>query len=239
MKTMINNSTIDPFELKKLSKLNPQRFLWTAYSRLMDFYGKKTQKPVIEIVQQLNPKHLLKHRGDKLTDTAVTSSQIELLKIAINETKTLTEPIAEIGSYRGVTTQILAMSTERLVYAIDPYIGYGAWESDLNILQQRCQGLSNFNHLHLTSGMAFKQFQESQETFSLIFIDAVHDFINTSFDFYSWSSLVKPDGLIAMHDVDDFPGTNLVFRQVLNQTDKYQLWGYCPNLAIFQKLNAY
>jgi len=233
---MISNHPIDPFDLKEISKLHPRRLFWTAYGRIMNSYGRKTQQPVFDLIQQLEPKYLFTERGDFLTDTAVTSSQIELLKMAIRDTEALTEPIAEIGSYRGVTTQLLATSTRRLVYAIDPYIGYGGWESDLNSFKERCQDLSNVHHLRMPSGTAFKQFQQEQE-FSLIFIDAVHDFINTWFDFCSWSSLVKLYGLIAMHDVDDFPGTNLAFRQVINQTDKYRLWAYCPNLAIFQKVS--
>jgi hypothetical protein len=35
--------------------------------------------------------------------------------------------------------------------------------------------------------------------------------------------------------VDDFPGTHLVFRKILMKSDLYILWGYCPNIAIFQK----
>ncbi|GEM_PF-718779 len=234
---MINQKHItDPFELKKLPKLHPYRLVWTAYSRLLDSYGKVTQIPISSQLKSFVPEHVFKNSGSFLPETAVTSNQLELLKIAIATTEYLSEPLAEIGSYRGATTQKLAQETKRLIYAVDPYIGYGGWESDLDAFKEKVEFLPNVNHLRMTSGMAFKQLQN--KSLSMVFIDAVHDFSNTWFDFCSWSSLVVPGGLIAMHDVDYFPGTNLAFRKIIAQTNKYSLWGYCPNIAIVKKLDV-
>ncbi len=224
---------LDPFEFKKQSKLHPYRLIWTAYSRLLDYYGRITQKPISTQIAHFQPVYSFADRGSSLPDTAVTSNQAKLLNIAVAATDSFTEPIAEIGSYRGVTTRQLALATNRLVHAVDPYIGYGGWESDLAMFNQRIQSLSNTQFLRETSGRAFKLLQN--KSFSLVFIDAVHDFSNTWFDFFAWESLLKPGGLIALHDVDDFPGTNLACRLILAQVDKYSLWGYCPNLAIVQK----
>lgn len=231
---MRKTTPIDPFELKKLPKLHPYRLGWTAHSRLLDFYGRITQTLISNKMQGCTPEHLFIERGSPLPDTAVTSNQVKLLDLAIAYTETFPEPIVEIGSYRGVTTRQFALATKRLVYAVDPYIGYGGWESDLAMFKERVKSLSNTHHLQETSGSAFKQLQNQSS--SLVFIDAVHDFANTWFDFFAWSSIVRPKGLIAMHDVDDFPGTNLACRKILDQTNKYSLWGYCPNLAIVQKL---
>jgi predicted O-methyltransferase YrrM len=232
--SMIQTTYTDPFELKKLSKLHPYRLGWTAQIRLLDFYGKITQTPIVNKTREFTPEHLFTERGSSFPDTAVTENQAKLLDIAVNATDHFSEPIVEIGSYRGVTTRQLALATKRLVYAVDPYIGYGGWESDLAMFKERVQSLSNTHFLRETSGCAFKQLQN--QSFSLVFIDAVHDFANTWFDFLAWSSLVRAGGLIAMHDVDDFPGTNLVCRKILAQKNKYSLWGYSPNLAIIQKL---
>lgn len=231
---MRKTTPIDPFELKKLPKLHPYRLGWTAHSRLLDFYGRITQTLISNKTQGCTPEHLFIERGSSLPDTAVTSNQAKLLDLAIAYTETFPEPIVEIGSYRGVTTRQFALATKRLVYAVDPYIGYGGWESDLAMFKERVKSLSNTHHLQETSGSAFKQLQNQSS--SLVFVDAVHDFANTWFDFFAWSSIVRPKGLIAMHDVDDFPGTNLACRKILDQTNKYSLWGYCPNLAIVQKL---
>lgn len=73
----------------------------------------------------------------------------------------------------------------------------------------------------------------------MVFIDAVHDFSNTWFDFHIWAALVKSGGLIALHDVDDFPGTNLACRKILTKSNQYSLWGYCPNLAIVEKVTQH
>ena len=231
---MMKTTPIDPFELKKLPKVHPFRLGWTGHSRLLDFYGKITQTPILNKTKSCKPEHLFTERGSSLPDTAITSNQAKLLEIAIAHTESFPEPIVEIGSYRGVTTRQLALATQRLVYAVDPYIGYGGWESDLAMFKERTRSLSNTHHLRETSGSAFKQLQN--QSYSLVFVDAVHDFANTWFDFFAWSSIVRPQGLIAMHDVDDFPGTNLACRKILAQKDKYSLWGYCPNLAIVQKL---
>lgn len=225
---------IDPFEIKSLPKLHPYRFGWTIRSRLLDFYGRLIQTPISSKVKNFTPQHLFTERGSSLPDTAVTSNQAKLLDLAISYTEIFSEPIVEIGCYRGVTTRQLGLATQRSVYAVDPYIGYGGWESDLAIFKERVQYQPNIYHFPLTSGAAFRQLQN--QSCSLVFVDAVHDFANTWFDFFAWSSIIKSGGLIAMHDVDDFPGTNLVCRRILTYKNKYSLWGYCPNLAIVQKL---
>jgi predicted O-methyltransferase YrrM len=87
--------------------------------------------------------------------------------------------------------------------------------------------------IQLTSGAARRQIE--YQKLSVVFIDAVHDFANTWFDFFAWSSLVVPGGLIAMHDVDDFPGTYLACRKIISSLKTYKVWAYCPNLVILQK----
>jgi predicted O-methyltransferase YrrM len=233
---LANTTIIDPFELKKLSKLHPYRLLFTTCNRTLDAYGKITQKPILNKIEGFTPDNFFPEPGSYLSDTYVTTNQAKLLEMAVANTEHFSEPIVEIGSYRGVTTRQLALATSRLVYAVDPYIGYGGRENDLAILNEKIKSLSNICHLRATSGQVFKQMQN--KSFSLVFIDAIHDFANTWFDFFSWSSLVRQGGLIAMHDVDDFPGTNLVCRIILSQTNKYSLWGYCPNLAIVQNLKS-
>lgn len=224
---------IDPFELKNLSKLHPYRLTWTAYSRVLDYYGRLTYKPIATEANRFNLVHLFTDRGSPLPDTKLGSRKSELLELAVAATESFTEPIVEIGSYRGATTRRLALVTKRLIYAVDPYIGYGGWEADLAIFKEKTYLLSNVCHLQKTSGSAFKLLQE--HFFSFVFVDAVNDFSNTWFNFSAWASLVRPGGLIAVDSVDDWPGPNLACRRILAQTDKYSLWGYCPDLAIVQK----
>lgn len=226
---------VDPFEIKHFSTLHPYRLVWTAYNRGLNRIGRFIQKPLTHEIGHLGLEHVFDERGASVSDTAVTSQQMNLLRLAVEKTLTLHQPLVEIGSYRGVTTKYLASLTPEVIYAIDPYIGYGGWEDDLAIFLRNTAGVNNIKFLRKTSGSAFRELKP--QTLSFAFIDAVHDFANTWFDFFSWSSLVVPGGLIAMHDVDDFPGTHLAFRKIAARTEKFKVWGYCPNLAILQKLS--
>ena len=168
-----------------------------------------------------------------LTDTAVTAQQAKLLDLAVAETEALNHPIVEVGSYRGVSTLRFANAIRRKIYAVDPFIGYGGSETDLVAFESRVQTVPNVYHLRTTSGEASRQLQNEQMSF--VFIDAVHDFANTWFDYCAWHSLLAPGGLIALHDVDDFPGSNLACRKVMALSARPSVWGYCPNLIVFHR----
>ncbi len=224
---------IDPFALKNRSKLDPYRLGWTLYGRAMDSVGRlryRTFSPERDLPRL---DHTIAQRGDAMEDTAVTTGQAELLDLAVRETEGLTGALLELGCYRGATTERFAAATGRTVYAVDPYIGYGGWEADMAKMQARTQNFPNVRHLRLASGAAAAQL--TGEPLALVFIDAVHDFVNTTFDFECWSAAVVPGGLVAFHDVDDFPGTNLALRRILARRQDFRPWGHCPNLVILQR----
>ena len=59
-------------------------------------------------------------------NTAVTPTQMQYLLSGLLATDSWKDTVvAEIGFYRGVTTQALARHTSRRVIAVDLYIGYG------------------------------------------------------------------------------------------------------------------
>jgi predicted O-methyltransferase YrrM len=233
---MDRENPIDPFEMKRMSKLHPYRMAWTGFSRMLDFYGRVTHKPISKEADGHAPTHLFEDRGADLPDTAVTSNQLRLLELALNATEKFSYPIVEVGCYRGVTTRRLGGGTVRDVYAVDPYIGYGGWEADLDQFNARVGVLSNVIQLRLTSGRALQHL--SGRALSLVFIDAVHDYSNSWFDFKGWSTLLQSGGIIALHDVDDFHGVNMTCRRILAKEKSFMLWGYCPNLALFMKVAA-
>jgi predicted O-methyltransferase YrrM len=231
---MSHTIPVDPFKVKSLSKLHPYRLVWTSYNRALNRFGRLIQKPLTQEIKALKPEFCSSDRGKSINNTAVTSQQMTLLKLAVENILHLNKSLAEIGSYRGITTKYLASLTPETVYAIDPYAGYGGWENDLAIFLKNTSDIDNIKFLRMTSGSACKELKA--QSLGFVFIDAVHDFANTWFDFFSWSSLVVPGGLIAMHDVDDFPGTHLAFRRIAARTEEYRVWSYCPNLAIVQKI---
>ena len=227
---------IDPFALKQYSRLHPSRLVWTVYARAMDKLGQARFRPVSDDWDLRAVPHVRAGRGDNVPDTAVTTTQAQLLDEALAATEPLGKAVLELGSYRGVTTARLAAGTHRPIFAVDPYIGYGGWEADMSTMHARTKPFAHVQHVRLPSGAAAAQLAD--ESFSLVFIDAVHDFANTSFDFDCWVPLVVPGGLVAMHDVDDFAGTNLALRRILARRKDFRLWGYCPNLAVLERLQG-
>jgi hypothetical protein len=167
-----------------------------------------------------------------LEDTTVTAGQRELLVRALKQTENIKLPVVEIGAWHGATTAMLAEMTSRLIYAVDPYKDATGDEEDMEMMHKRIRGLKNVKHIRLSSGEAVKILGDQR--FSLIFVDAIHDYINTWFDFRAWGALVMKEGMMAFHDVDDFPGANLACRRILKRKG-FVPWGYCPNIVVFRR----
>ena len=151
-------------------------------------------------------KAYIPERGASLEDTSVTVGQREILVRALKQTENIKLPVVEIGAWHGVTTAMLGQMTNRLIYAVDPYKDATGDENDMQIMQERIRGLTNVKHIRLSSGEAVKML--GHQRFSLVFVDAIHDYLNTWFDFRAWGALVAKEGMMAFHDVDEFPGTN-------------------------------
>lgn len=228
------NPLIDPGKWRDIPRWNPHRLIcWTLQNRWYNFYSRLTWKPIEDLIDRGICVYF-SERSTLLPDTFVTSRQRDLLVNAVQATEYFQEPVIEIGCYRGTTTRLLASSTNRLVYAVDPFTGYGGSEEDFIFFSKAIKPLTTIRHVRETSGEAFKLFQSMSVSF--VFIDAVHDYPNTWFDFTVWGSSLKAGGMIAFHDVDDWPGTNLACRRIISKKKEFVLWGYCPNLAIFRKV---
>jgi predicted O-methyltransferase YrrM len=167
-------------------------------------------------------------------DTAVTPEQAACLLAALRCTEHMSTPVVEVGCYRGVTTKLLATNTARNLLGVDPFAGYGGAEQDLKIFQKRIDGVSNVIHLRRTSGEAARQLVKDR--FSVVFIDAVHDYVNTRFDSIAWCSLIEKGGLIAFHDTDEanFPGTRRAVFELMRK-HSLSLEEHLANLVILRK----
>jgi predicted O-methyltransferase YrrM len=222
----------DPNELMKLPFLSRQ-FRWRLQLELGQLVAKLTYKPFGKCFDTAALSCFLADRGLEIKDTAVTTNQREVLLAALKHTERINLPIAEIGAWRGATTAALAAATNRTIYAVDPFNNYAGAASDMEIMLSRIRSLGQVKHVRERSGKAANALV--RERFSFIFIDAIHDYINTWFDFLVWEKLLAPGGMIVFHDVDDFVGTNLACRRILRRKN-YKVWGYCPNLVAFAKL---
>jgi predicted O-methyltransferase YrrM len=221
---------IDPFEIKRLSKFHPYRLVWTAQNRILEGHARASHKPFYSSIEETCTR-IERSRGEAISDTAVTENQLALLLKALDKANQIDGCIVEVGSYRGVTTARLAENTQKRVYAVDPYIGYGGSDHELELFLRSTSTLENVIHIRQPSGVAAR---ECNEPISLVFIDAIHDFSNSWHDFSVWFSKISRGGFIAMHDVDDFPGVGRTCRLIAKDPEVI-IWGYAPNLVIFQR----
>lgn len=191
----------DPFAIKRYFKWHPKRLAFTAKARLIEQEARwnfqKYPLPT-KVLSNLPPAPVVDY-----LNTAVTPIQMQHLLHAVSATEHLTDTaIVEVGCYRGVTTQVLASATSRKVIAVDPYIGYGGSDDDYRHFQNNIAGLLNLTHERMSSGEAVRTWKHG--SVSLVFIDAVHDYVNTAFDIEAWSSLMVKGGILAMHDTDQY-----------------------------------
>lgn len=225
---------VDPFSFKRYSKLNPARLWFTAKARIADKSALRNfdQFPIPRLVPALevpNPQPY------ETADTAVTPEQMRVLIQAVLETEPLEASRVEIGVYRGVTTSILAAHTTRDYVAVDPYIGYGGAQSDFEKMQQRVGCLPHVRHLRMTSGEAAAS--REVKKVSMVFIDAVHDYANVSFDGFAWGGKLVKGGLLAFHDTDNigFAGVQRAVWELLHESGKYTLFAHVDGLVVLQR----
>ena len=220
---------IDPFAIKSYSKRHPVRIAYTVLARAMDVMC-RTLFPILRIPK--TPASMLPYPPYEATDTAVTPPQMSaLIQALITLPDSVAGVVVEIGSFRGVTTREFGQHTSRMVYAVDPFQGYGGARSDFEQFNANVAGLKNVNHLAKTSGEAAKSLTRKV---AFVFVDAVHDYVNTTFDANVWSHRLVRGGLLAMHDVDDrrFPGTHFAAWRM---TRKLDLVCHISGLVILRK----
>jgi predicted O-methyltransferase YrrM len=205
---------------------------WTVRRRLHEFTSRRTQRELASVFEAAGAR-VMKEPGGGLPHTAVTENQLEVLLAAVAASESSSNPIVEIGSFRGTTTKALAAATKRTVVAIDPYLGEGGHEKDFALFREQTGGMTNVRHVRDVSDSAFAAW--NGEPVSLVFIDAIHEYLHAWYDFAAWGSLVAPSGFVAFHDVDAFPGVNRVCQRVLKECPQWKPWAYAPNIAIFQR----
>jgi predicted O-methyltransferase YrrM len=225
----------NPYELQQLPFFNARRLMhWFGPNRYWRLYARLAQKPFDRFLDRHSCKHFSLDRGAVLENTAVTANQLDLLLKAVAETESLGGSIAEIGCYFGSTTRTMAQRTARQIFAVDPYSGWDGADAAFVKFSAATAGLPNVKHLRQSSGAGAQAL--AGQPLNLVFIDAVHDYLNTWYDFIVWSELVVPGGLVAFHDVDDWRGTNVACQKILERRKDFVAWGYCPNLVIFRKV---
>ena len=222
--------TTDPFLIKGYSRWHPRRLAFKSRSVIREWMSRrKFDNYALPEKRWDNPPDL---PTIDWKETAVTPSQMEHLLRAVSMTESMAGTVVvEVGCYRGETTRCLAKATARPYIAVDPYKGYGGAEEDFARFREKVQGLGNVIHEQTTSGDAARNWWHGPA--SLVFIDAVHDYDNTSFDIESWLPKIVPGGILALHDVDQaiFPGTRRAAFELLG---RLELVAHPENLALFR-----
>jgi predicted O-methyltransferase YrrM len=219
----------DPFVIKKYPKWHPIRLAFTARARLIE------QEARWNFLKYALPEKIIPNLPPApdadYSNTAVTPIQMQHLLYALSATEHLTDTVVvEVGSYRGVTTHALARATSRKVIAVDPYIGYGGSDEDYRHFQRNTASLPNLIHERVSSGDAVRTWKHG--SVSLVFIDALHDYVNTAFDIDAWSLLMVKGGILALHDTDQygFAGTR---KAAFEAGQKVEQFAHPDNLTLF------
>lgn len=123
--------------------------------------------------------------------------------------------VAEVGSYGGISSEVLALHCEKL-YCIDSWEDWSGDGTIYNAMEKFDQMRSNYNHiekLHMKGSEALGQFQNN--FFDLVYIDASHWYDDVIKDIEEWLPKVKKGGYLAGHDykegIDVFYAVNDYF----------------------------
>jgi predicted O-methyltransferase YrrM len=223
----------DPFAIKQHSKWHPVRLAFTAQARLIEQEAKwNYQKYALPLEIKSDVPSMPEADW---ANTAVTPLQVQHLLYGLSLTEHLTDTVAvEVGSYRGVTTRCLAQATSHKIIAVDPFIGYGGSDEDYRFFTQNTADLNNVVHIRKTSGEAAKNW--NHDPISFVFIDALHDYVNTAFDIETWSKVMTKGGILAMHDTDQicFAGTRKAVYEA-NRNMGMELLAHVDNLTLLRK----
>jgi predicted O-methyltransferase YrrM len=100
--------------------------------------------------------------------------------------------VIEIGSDRGVSTELFLLTMARVV-AVDP------WENQSSFQEfaERCDG---YTHLEICRGKCPEALDKFGAEFDMCYIDADHSYEAVRRDILACTRIVKPDGWLAGHD---------------------------------------
>jgi hypothetical protein len=222
---------IDPFAIKRLPKWHPRRLVFKSHSMRIEREARRAYGRYALPEKVLTD--LPAPAGDVAwRNTSVTPLQMQHLLGALAMTERLAGTVVvEVGSFRGETTRCLARATARTIVAVDPYSGYGGAEAELDHFRHQVAGLANVVLERTTSGAAARDWRHGPVGF--LFIDAVHDYVNTSFDIATWGPMLVPGGILALHDTDqeEFAGTRRAAFEA-HGDGRFELLAHPSNLTL-------
>ncbi len=143
--------------------------------------------------------------------------------------------IAEIGSWKGRSTSVLAHHAPGIVVAIDTWRGSVEHQPQLQgrpasgvfyAFRENVSRYDNIWPLLANSATAARIISHSPLRFDMIFIDASHDYESVKADIEAWMPLLAPGGIMCGHDAYRW-GVKLAVKQLVPR------WRIAPNTSIW------
>lgn len=229
---------LDPFAVKRWSRAHPYRISYTAAARFIELEAARNYAlyalPDVTLPRATTQGVTSELFASEQKNTKLTPTQLDLLvyhaRLACSRMEGV---IVEVGSYRGVTTRVLAECTRAVVYAVDPFALYGGTDEDFALFRASTGCYANIVHIKKTSGEAVKMFKPASVCF--IFIDATPGYVNVRHDSTLYGNLLVHGGFIAINNVDNinFPGSRKAAWELA--TENYALVTHEHDIAVFAR----
>jgi predicted O-methyltransferase YrrM len=154
--------------------------------------------------------------------------------------------VVEIGSYCGRSTVVLgsvaqAVDQQAMVYAVDPHEGTVSVAAGLQ--QATTPTFSLFLANIVTAGLidvvvpvkTCSYEVDWEQPICLLFIDALHDYVDVACDFSHFERWLVPGALVAFHDYSEqFPGVKSFVDHLL-ATGAYESVGRIESIAVVRR----
>ena len=157
--------------------------------------------------------------------------------------------LAEIGVWHGVTTCRLrnVMDPEGTLLAVDPYPPGRLGFSVQRIIAQREVSKihrGTIRWIRKTGAEAARELASNgSQALDFVFIDGDHTYEGLRADWDGWSGLLKPGGVIALHDSRSTPsrriddaGSVLFTRNVIEHDARFQIIDTVDSLTVLRRL---
>lgn len=131
--------------------------------------------------------------------------------------------MAEIGSFSGVSSELFAIHCKE-INCIDRWEQYNEINNPEIIegekrFDELLKRYSNIKKIKLSSEDASNLFKD--ESLDFVYIDAAHDYENVKKDILCWLPKVKPNGIIAGHDIV-MDGVSRAVNEILGSSKHYE-----------------
>lgn len=149
--------------------------------------------------------------------------------------------IVEIGSWKGRSTSVFCIATEKKdvdIYCVDTWEGSEEHKDiDTSILfdefKKNLQKTNSLNRINIQRGKSTEISKlHENESCDIIFVDAAHDYENVKADILHWYPKLKKGGIMIGHDypdptANDFQGVkDAVNEEVRDKKDLFEDFGF-------------